>query len=187
MILRIVILVGTFSLLYPQGCSNKEAEATLEKSKFEPNHDVAEVITVTTRPNTVPNFTWKDPSGKIVDFDSFRGKITLINFWATWCGPCKRELPDLVALSNALAPRGVKFIGISVDRGANVVETVRSYIGQYKIPYQNVIANGELEEAFGNIRAIPTSFIIDANGRIVQTIVGMRTKEFFAQAINRLL
>jgi len=184
---RVIILVLIFSLLSFQSCGNKEAEATSDRPKVEQKYYVAEVIDVTSRPNKVPNFTWKDPSEKIIDFDTFRGKVTLINFWATWCGPCKRELPELVALSKELAPKNVKIIGISTDRGANVVETVRAFIQQHNITYQNVIANGELEEAFGNVRLIPTSFLIDVNGKIAQKIVGMRSKEFFAEAITSLL
>lgn len=147
---------------------------------------VTEVLTVTTRPDAAPNFTWKDSTGKTVDFDSFKGKVTLINFWATWCGPCKRELPDLVALSSELASQNVKIIGVSTDRGANVVDEVSAFVKEHGLTYQNVIANADLEEAFGNIRAIPISFLIDAHGKISQTIVGLRSKEFYAQAILAL-
>lgn len=148
---------------------------------------VTELFAVEKRPPKVPNFSWKDSTGATISFDHFRGSVTLINFWATWCGPCKKELPDLVALSNELAAKKVKILGVSVDRAPNVVDLVTEYVSEHGISYQNVISNDDMEEAFGNPRAIPTSYLIDADGNIAQTIVGMRTKEFYQQAITALL
>ena len=149
--------------------------------------NIAQVTNVTLRGGLAPNFTWKDAAGKQIDFDSFRGKVTLINFWATWCGPCKRELPDLVALSKELSEKNVKIIGVSVDRGVDVANDVKNFVEQHGIPYQVVIASDELVEAFGNISAIPTSFIVDQQGKITQTLIGMRSKEAFAQALTPFL
>ncbi len=149
--------------------------------------NIAEVTTVTLRPNLAPNFSWKDAAGKQTDFESFRGKVTLLNFWATWCGPCKRELPDLIALSKELADKNIKILGISVDRGGDVLNSVKSFTEEYGIPYQIVIANDELVEAFGNVYAIPTSFVVDQQGKIVQTLVGIRSKEAIAQALVSVL
>jgi thiol-disulfide isomerase/thioredoxin len=148
---------------------------------------VSELSSVSARADRAPNFAWKDRTGNTVDFDSYRGKATLVNFWATWCVPCKRELPDLVALSKEFAGKNVKILGISTDRGASVIEEVSTFVREQGIPYQNVISNDQIEEAFGNIRMIPTSFLIDGEGKIVQTFVGGRSKEFFAQAINAVL
>ncbi len=149
--------------------------------------NVAEVSRVVKRADKVPNFSWKDSTGRLIDYDSFQGKITLINFWATWCGPCKKELPDLVAMSRELASRGVKIIGVSEDRGSNALEDVKSFVHDNGIPYLIVISNDELEEAFGNVRQLPTSFLVDEHGKIIQTFVGARTKEIFTEAITALL
>jgi thiol-disulfide isomerase/thioredoxin len=148
---------------------------------------VSELTSVTARPERAPNFAWKDQSGATVDFDSYRGKVTLVNFWATWCVPCKRELPDLVALSKELADKNVRILGVSTDRGSSVVEEVSAFVREHGIPYQNIISNEEIEEAFGNVRMIPTSFLVNGEGKIVQTFVGARSKEFFAQAITAAL
>jgi peroxiredoxin len=83
--------------------------------------------------------------------------------------------------------KGVKVIGISTDRGSNVIDDVKSFVSQAGITYQIVISNEDLEEAYGNIRVIPTTFLIDADGKIAETIVGGRTKEQFAESINALL
>jgi len=146
--------------------------------------NVSEVTNVAKRDGKAPNFSWKDSTGKVVDFDSFRGKLTLINFWATWCGPCKNELPALVDLSREYAGRGVKFIGISTDRGSNVSEDVRAFVHDRGIPYQIVVSNDDVEEAFGPISGLPTTFLVDQQGLIVQKFLGARDKAMFAQAIE---
>src|SRR5438445_9990081 len=81
-----------------------------------------------------PEFTLKDVNGNTVKLSDFRGKVVVLNFWATWCAPCKRELPDLVALSREMADRNVKFIGVSTDRGPNIIEDVRAFVNEHGIP-----------------------------------------------------
>ncbi len=177
------IIISLLAFLLVTGCSKKEED--------NPNpikvSNVSEIITVSKRVDLVPNFSWRDESGKTIDFDSFRGKVTLINFWATWCGPCKRELPDLIALSKEMADKNVKVLGISTDRGSNVIEEVRSFVAEYGISFQIVISNEDIEEAYGNVRVIPTTFLIDADGKIAQTMVGIRSKQQLIEAINTLL
>ncbi|MDI6766736.1 MAG: TlpA disulfide reductase family protein [Bacteroidota bacterium] len=181
------IIISFLALLLVTGCSNKKEEGTKNNPISGKASNVSEIMSVSKRDNMAPNFSWKDQSGKTIDFDSFRGKVTLINFWATWCGPCKREIPDLIALSKEMADKNVKFLGISTDRGSNAIEEVRSFVADKGISFQIVISNEDIEEAYGNVRVIPTTFLIDANGKIAQTIVGVRSKEQFAEAINALL
>lgn len=185
--IRNSIIISLLTSLLVTGCSNKK-EADIKNYPISgKGSNVSEITNVSKRIDLAPNFSWKDQSGKTIDFDSFRGKVTLINFWATWCGPCKRELPDLIALSKDLADKNVKVLGISTDRGSNVIEEVRSFVAEKGITYQIVISNEDIEEAYGNVRVIPTTFLIDANGKIVQTIVGARSKQQFAELINGLL
>jgi len=183
-IIAIILITG----LIP-GCSKNETKTSQQAAnETVKSGKVPELFNIEKRPSPkASNFSWKDSSGATTSFDQFRGKVTLINFWATWCGPCKRELPDLVALSNELASQSVKFIGVSVDQGPNVPDMVSSFVSEHGITYQNVIANEDMVDAFGNPRAIPTSYLVDADGNIAQTIVGMRTKEFYKQAIASLL
>ena len=169
-------------LLFPH-CGTKERTEQGAPS----SGNIAEVTTVERRQDKAPNFSWKDASGKTVDFDSYRGDVTLVNFWATWCGPCLKELPDLIALQKELGPRNVKILGISTDRGSDVIEEVHTFVKNRGITYQVVISSSELEEAFGTIRAIPASFLIDKNGTITQKIIGIRNREFFSSAILALL
>lgn len=179
--MRTTMLFFFFLALFTAGCAKKEG-ADAGASATAPN--VAEVASVEQRAGRAPNFTWKDASGQTVSFDSFKGNVTLVNFWATWCVPCKKEIPVLVAISNELAARNIKVIGISTDRGLSVTEDVSAFVKEKGIPYQILISNDDLESAFGNIRMIPASFIVDANGTIVKELVGLHTKEAFIEAIN---
>ena len=185
MFLRYFLLLSLPILLLFSNCTKKQQ--TDNNTKTQKSSNVTDVVSVTKRTDKVSNFSWKDSTGKTIDLDSYRGKVTLINFWATWCGPCKMELPDLIAISKEMADKGVKIIGVSTDRGANVLEDVSSFVAEKGIPYQIVISNEELDEAFGNIRLIPTTFVVDTDGKIVQTIVGARSKAAFIEAINAIL
>ena len=130
------------------------------------------------------DFSWTDASGKKVTFAEFsKDNVVLINFWATWCGPCKRELPDLIALHNEYKGKNVKIIGISVDRDADVLGLVRNFAAGANLTYPIVIDNGDLEKAFGGIRGIPTSFFVNKNGEIVKKMIGLQSKETFQAAL----
>ncbi len=178
-----LIFYSVLTALLLLGCSKQQESKTATPNIPPAIENVAEVVSVEKRENRAPNFSWKDQSDHTMNLDTFRGKATLVNFWATWCGPCKRELPDLVALHTELASHGIKIVGISTDRGSNAVDDVRSFVRDHGIQYQIVIASEELEEAFGNVRLLPTSFILDADGNIVQTIIGPRSKAFFSEAL----
>jgi len=180
------LFIVLLSLFIIPSCSKKKSSDS-ESGVTQHAANVAEVIAVTKRTDKASNFSWKDSTGKTIDLDGFKGKVTVLNFWATWCGPCKAELPDLIAISKEMADRGVRVIGVSTDRGSSVKDDVASFVAEKGIPYQIVIANDDLDDAYGNIRLIPTTFILDANGNIAQTLVGGRSKEQFMEAINALL
>lgn len=148
--------------------------------------NVSQVISVETRSDKkVPLFSWTDASGKKITIDEFaQGSGVLVNFWATWCGPCKKEIPDLVELDKEYSAKGVKVLGISVDRDGDVLSTVSDFVRQSGIGYPVVIDNGELEKAFGGIRGIPTTFFIDKNGMITKRMIGLQTKAAFAQQMD---
>lgn len=179
------VIAALAAMLFAEGCGKSHNQS--EQQTPVAASAVPEVFNVVKRGDKVPDFSWKDSTGKTITIDSYRGKATLINFWATWCVPCKRELPDLVALSREMAARDVRILGISTDRGANVGEEVAGFVRDRGIPYQILISSEDLEEAFGNVRAIPTTFLVDADGKIVQTFVGARTKDLFAQAVTAVL
>ena len=188
MVRRLVsVYILSVLMLLSIGCSKKSASNRSSDNTGTSGISVPEVVSVQVRDNKVPNFSWKDASGKTIDLDSYRGKVTVINFWATWCGPCIHEIPDLIELSKELSDKNVKLIGVSLDRGPNVAEDVQNFVTEKGIPYQVVLANEELENAFGNISSIPTTFLVDDQGTIRQTIIGIRTKRVLIQAVTDLL
>jgi thiol-disulfide isomerase/thioredoxin len=182
LLLFVLILLGVVFT----SCSKKTGGDKTAKST-QGGLTVTEVTTVVKRENKAPNFSWQDQSGKTVDLASSGGKLTLINFWATWCGPCKHEMPDLIALSKEYKGRGVKIIGISADVGTDVIGDVTSFVQEEGIPYQVLIANEEIKEAFGNVSMLPTSFVVDKEGNILETMIGPRSKAQFTEALDKHL
>jgi len=131
------------------------------------------------------NFTLKDMNGVDVKLSSFKGKIILLNFWATWCGPCRAEIPALVELQKRYA-NDLVVLGFSVD---DPVDKLRPYALAYKINYPILVGSGreEVQDAFGPLWGIPVSVIIARDGRIARKHSGIGTKEQFEQEIKSLL
>jgi thiol-disulfide isomerase/thioredoxin len=124
-------------------------------------------------PATMSDFTIRDLDGRAISFASLRGKVTLVNFWATWCGPCRAEIPDLVALQQKYRDQ-LQILGISEDEASP--ETVKQFAAKFNVNYPVAMVTPELEKLFGNVSALPTTFVIDRDGRVVQKHVGMLTK-----------
>jgi thiol-disulfide isomerase/thioredoxin len=134
------------------------------------------------------DFAWKNGSQTVSFSDYTRGKIVLLNFWATWCGPCRREMPDLVTLSKEYAGKNVVVVGVALDQGDNALTQVQSFVDKYSIPFVTVYdGQQKIAEAYGRIPSIPTTFIIDKTGKIIQKIVGMQSKVQFETALKRVL
>ena len=131
------------------------------------------------------HFTLKDMNGTDVKLASFKGKVILLNFWATWCGPCKAEIPSLVELQQQYGDDLV-LLGFSVD---DPVEKMRPYAAQYKINYPLLVGNGreDVQEAFGPLFGIPVSVIIGRDGKIAKKHSGIATKAQFEREIKALL
>ena len=123
-------------------------------------------------PKPAPAFTVRDLDGRDVSPASLRGKVVIVNFWATWCGPCRAEIPDLVALQEKYKDT-LQVIGISEDEAG--VEVVKRFAAAHQINYPVAMTTPEIEKLFPGISALPTSFILDRDSRIVQKHVGMLT------------
>jgi thiol-disulfide isomerase/thioredoxin len=125
------------------------------------------------------------------DLDSFKGKVVLVNFWATWCGPCKVEMPAMLKLHENFDQQKVAIVGVSIDDKRTPEQDtaeIKSFVERYKISYTIVHdREAKLARAFGGIRAIPTSILIDQKGVIQKTYMGVRPYENFAQDIETLL
>jgi cytochrome c biogenesis protein CcmG/thiol:disulfide interchange protein DsbE len=132
-----------------------------------------------------PDFELSDLDGNTVRLSEYRGKVVIIDFWATWCGPCRIGIPDFVDLQDEYGTEDFAILGISVDEGESPV--VAEFARHYKINYPILHDTPEVRAAYGGIRAIPTTFIVDRDGYVRQYIQGYRPKTFFKQAINILL
>jgi thiol-disulfide isomerase/thioredoxin len=115
------------------------------------------------------------------------GKIVVIDFWATWCPPCIAEIPSHVELQEAFGEKGVAFVGISLDQGANADAKVLKFIEEYGINYPIVMGDMQVVEAFGGIVSIPTTFVIDREGQIVRRKVGYKPKSYLEDLLKDLL
>jgi peroxiredoxin len=132
------------------------------------------------------DFTVKDMNGADVRLSDYKGQVILMNFWATWCGPCKVEIPDLIALYDEYKDDGFVVLGVSGDDDA---ETLRAFAGEWKMNYPVLVGRDheDLLDAFGPLWGYPTTFIIGRDGAICGKHMGPATKEQFAREIKALL
>ncbi len=120
-------------------------------------------------PVQVPSFTVRDLQGRTISTADLKGKVTIINFWATWCGPCRMEIPDLIALQNKYRSQ-LQVVGISEDEIS--AEQVQQFVAANKMNYTVVMTTPEIERVFPGITALPTTYIVDREGRIVMRHAG---------------
>jgi len=132
-----------------------------------------------------PEFTLQDADGKTVKLSDYKGKVVLLDFWATWCGPCKIEIPWFMEFQRKYKDQGFSVVGVSMDEGG--WQTVKPFVEEFKMNYPVVIGNDETATAFGGIDVLPTTFIIDKQGRITATHQGLISKDEMEDAILDLL
>ena len=130
------------------------------------------------------DFTLKDAGGKTVKLSDFKGKVVLLDFWATWCGPCKIEIPWFMEFQRQYKDQGFTVIGVSMDDGWPVV---RTFVQQMKMNYPVLLGDDEAASSFGGVEVLPTTFIIDKEGRIVSTHMGLVSKDEMEDTIKGLL
>ncbi len=180
----------------PTSADRADAPEEIEQSPEE-NHDEEEVRTIPELPPpslapaasrpAAPDLTLTDLSGREVSLADLRGRVVLINFWATWCPPCKHEIPHLVRLQETYGDLGLTILGVSVDQKG--IAAVRPFVrGRPEINY-TIIPNGiRAAQAFRGISHIPTTFVLDKQGRILKRFRGLPTgheMEAYVQAALR--
>lgn len=168
-----VLLAATAVLLCLAGCNRtkpaEQARAGQDSSKS----------------HAAPDFTLKDADGKEVKLSDLKGKVVLLNFWATWCGPCKMEIPWFIEFERQYKDKGFAVVGVAMDDdGWNAV---KPYIAAQKVNYRVVVGTDAVAQNYGGIDSLPTTFILDREGRITSTHVGLVAKSEYEHEITQLL
>ena len=132
-----------------------------------------------------PDFTLHDARGADLRLSDYKGKVVLLNFWATWCGPCNVEIPWFVGFENAYRDRGFAVIGISLDEDG--WQAVQRYTEEKKLNYRIAIGNDAVSQMFGGINSLPTTLMIDRNGRVAAAHTGLVSRSTYEEEIRRLL
>jgi cytochrome c biogenesis protein CcmG/thiol:disulfide interchange protein DsbE len=150
-----------------------------------PNVELPELLPVAQRV-PLPRFSMRDMNGREIASDDLSGQVVLLNFWATWCRPCKMEVPALVYLHKTYADAGLQIIAPSIDRTGLAV--VKPFLDQRPEIKYTVVPNGmPAAQAFGGIRSIPTSFLVDKQGRVVKAFQGLVPQEVLEGYIQSAL
>jgi thiol-disulfide isomerase/thioredoxin len=170
-------------LLSLAGCGHTQAaRAEITPAKQEALE--ANIVRLVKNPDAAPAFELKDLDGKPVSLAEAKGKIVLLNFWATWCGPCRAEIPDLVDLQKRYLD---KFEIIALATDEDDADEVRRFVREAGINYRVAMTSDEIRRDYGGISALPTSFVIDAQGRIVQKHVGLNDPAIYELELRAML
>jgi thiol-disulfide isomerase/thioredoxin len=143
------------------------------------------IVGVRSGQDIVPDFSVTTLDGDVLSSPALRGKVVLVNFWATWCLPCRAEMPLLEGMWKRHAADGFVLVGFSTDRKGE--GGVRSFLEKRGITYPVAIIGQDVEEGFGGVRGIPTSFLLDRTGRIHHRVVGPLAPASLELAVRRLL
>jgi thiol-disulfide isomerase/thioredoxin len=144
----------------------------------------AAVKAETTR-KPAPEFALKDAEGKVVKLSDYKGKVVLLNFWATWCGPCKIEIPWFIEFEQNHRDKGFAVLGVAMDEEGWAA--VKPYVAAHKVNYRMVIGDDMTAQKYGGVDSLPTSFLIDREGRTAAVHVGLVSKKVYQDDIAQLL
>ena len=178
------LLLVTAALVLAAGCSkqkNKTIDEMEEAGKAAGQPQAAQGEAR----KEAPNFTLKDINGDQFQLSQLKGKVVILDFWATWCPPCRQEIPHFVDLQKQYQSKGLEIVGISVDdRGAAVV---KPFAQKFNINYTMLVDGQAITNLYGGVQGIPTTFVLDKQGRIVKKFVGLTDRSVFENLVQGLL
>lgn len=132
---------------------------------------------------SAPDFALTDTNGESVRLSDFAGKVIILDFFASWCPPCREEIPDFIALEKEYGPKGFAVVGISlVD-----ADQTRAFMRKMGINYSVLVDDGRVSRTYGPVRSIPTTFLIDRDMKVRKVYIGYRTRDVFEADMNELL
>ena len=134
---------------------------------------------------TAPDFTLQSLDGKTVRLSDFRGKPVVLNFWATWCGPCKIEMPWFVDLQKEYGPAGLQFLGVAMDDAST--KDIAEFAESMKVNYPILIGKESVGDDYGGVQFLPETFYIDRNGKVVDKAFGLKGRGEIEDAIKKIL
>ena len=138
-----------------------------------------------TQSSLAPDFSLESLEGKTTRLSDYRGKAVLLNFWATWCGPCKIEMPWFVELQNQYAAQGFQIVGVAMDDASK--EDIAKFAKDMGVNYPILIGKEAVGDQYGGVPALPESFLIGRDGKIVDKIIGLRGKAEIEDAIKKAI
>lgn len=133
-----------------------------------------------------PNFTLDTLGGDPFRLRDHRGEVVVLNFWATWCPPCRREIPTFVKLQRELGDEGLQFVGVALERSAGP-EEVRAFAEKMNVNYPVGLGDGTIAQKYGGVRGLPRTFVIGPEGKIRGHIRGMATESVLRPGLKKLL
>ncbi|HXK02064.1 MAG TPA: TlpA disulfide reductase family protein [Verrucomicrobiae bacterium] len=158
-------------LIQTQACSSRSVKAASVKAEQDRK--------------PAPEFALKDADGKTVHLSDYKGRVVLLDFFATWCGPCKIEIPWFMEMERQNKDRGFAVLGVSMDDEG--WEVVKPFLAELGVNYRVVIGNDATATQYGGVDALPTTFLIDKDGRIAAVHIGLASKKDFTDGIEQLL
>ena len=171
---RCVVAAGVAVGLVLSGCgSSRPVKAAAPSVKPDKDRKIA------------PEFELKDADGKTVRLSDYKGKVVLLDFWATWCGPCKIEIPWFIDFERKYKDQGFSVIGVSMDEEGWTV--IKPFVTEVAINYRILLGSDSTAQLYGGVDALPTAFLIDRDGRIAATHVGLAGKDDFEDGIKKLV
>lgn len=176
-LIRLSAAVGTALLVgcFVSGCSRQASEGSGSAQALQP----------TTQRKAAPNFALKDADGKMVHLADYKGKVVLLDFWATWCGPCRIEIPWFTDIERKEKDKGFAVVGVSMDdEGWKVI---KPFVSEMKINYRVLLGDDDVAHAYGGLDALPTTFLIDREGKIASVHVGLTSRKDFEDGVEKLL
>ncbi len=189
LVLLTVAVARSFTGSPSAGCSTGGCPVSAMLSSFDSQPAFQTVANETgggsKRRQAAPPWQLKDVDGKTVKLSDFKGKVVILDFWATWCPPCRKEIPGFVALQKKYADKGVTVVGVSLDEGG--VGIVKAFMKQNGMNYPVVLGDQQIAMAYGGISSIPTTFVIDKEGNVAAVHEGYSDPSEFEADLNKLL